>query len=50
MPNPSPIVLGLSLGYVGYYVLASVYLTVRGRLAAGAVADPAGYASAGQLD
>jgi phosphatidylcholine synthase len=28
-PGPSPLVVGLSLGYVAYYVLASVYLTLR---------------------
>lgn len=33
MPHPSALVLGLSLGYVAYYVLASVYLTVRGNRA-----------------
>jgi len=28
-PHPSPVVVALSLGYVAYYVAASVYLTLR---------------------
>ena len=39
MPDPAPIVVGLSLGYVVYYVAASVYLTLRSR---GSAALPAG--------
>lgn len=31
MPDPQPVVVGLSLGYVVYYVAASVYLTLRRR-------------------
>jgi phosphatidylcholine synthase len=31
MPHPSALVLAVSLGYVAYYVLASVYLTLRPR-------------------
>lgn len=34
MPDPSPVVVGFSLGYVIYYVAASVYLTVRSRRSA----------------
>ncbi|MDQ1287881.1 MAG: phosphatidylcholine synthase [Actinomycetota bacterium] len=34
MPAPSPLVIGVSLGYVAYYAGASVYLTLRGRRAA----------------
>jgi len=30
VPNPSPLAVGLSLIYVGYYLVASVYLTVVG--------------------
>jgi phosphatidylcholine synthase len=31
VPGPQPLVVGLSLLYIAYYVLASVYTTVRGR-------------------
>ena len=30
-PHPNPIVATISLGYIAYYVLASVYLTIRRR-------------------
>jgi phosphatidylcholine synthase len=30
-PDPNPVVLAVSLGYVAYYILASVYLTLRSR-------------------
>jgi len=42
MPNPSGLMLGVSLGYVAYYVLASVYLTLRDRSSADAPV-PAGH-------
>jgi phosphatidylcholine synthase len=32
VPDPHPLVVGLSLLYIAYYVLASVYATLRGRL------------------
>ena len=31
LPDPHPVAVGLSLAYVGYYVVVSVYLTTRGR-------------------
>ncbi len=31
LPDPHPAAVGLSLAYVGYYVVVSVYLTVRSR-------------------
>jgi phosphatidylcholine synthase len=31
VPDPHPLIVGLSLLYIAYYVLASVYTTVRGR-------------------
>ena len=30
LPNPSPFLVGLSLAYIAYYFLASIYLTVSG--------------------
>lgn len=30
-PDPSPVVVAVSLGYVAYYIMASVYLTIRPR-------------------
>jgi phosphatidylcholine synthase len=29
MPEPQPLVVGLSLAYLGYYMLASIYLTIN---------------------
>jgi len=49
MPNPSGLMLGVSLGYVGYYVVASVYLTFRDRPRAD-VAVPVGPAAPGRPD
>jgi phosphatidylcholine synthase len=31
VPDPSPVAVGLSLAYVGYYAVVSVYLTLAGR-------------------
>src|SRR5829696_4023473 len=31
LPEPGPIAIGLSLSYIAYYLLASIYLTVRPR-------------------
>jgi phosphatidylcholine synthase len=50
MPKPSLIVLGVSLGYVAYYVLASVYLTLRGRAALRGGPGPVEYVPAAQAD
>lgn len=46
-PRSSPFVLALSLGYVVYYGLASVYLTLRLRSSSGDVAGSAPPVSAG---
>jgi len=40
MPHPSAIALAVSLGYVAYYMGASVYLTLRGRTARAVAATP----------
>jgi phosphatidylcholine synthase len=41
-PHPSSVVVALSLGYVAYYILASVYLTLRRRTLSEPDARPVG--------
>jgi len=50
MPNPSGIMIGVSLGYVAYYAAASVYLTLRGRASTDVPAVPVGHVGPGRLD
>jgi hypothetical protein len=49
MPDPSALVLAVSLGYVAYYVIASVYLTLRPPAVARPEPEPATVA-AGRTD
>ena len=50
MPNPSGIMIAVSLGYVAYYAAASVYLTLRGRASTDVPAVPVGHVGPGRLD